>query len=110
MQKKLRDIFGLDVVFHYKDGQKPFGSSLIDHKTETVYKGNDIIKMNELFELTDDRIDKKLFESLKDYNITDNALKKILMEYLKRTNAEAILKDFMLLKPRAERLRKFSNQ
>ena len=106
MQKKLRDIFGLDVVFHYKDGQKPFGYSLIDHKTETVYKGNDIIKMNELFELTDDRIDKKLFESLKDYNITDNALKKILMEYLKRTNAEAILKDFMLFETKSRKIKK----
>jgi glycosyltransferase involved in cell wall biosynthesis len=106
MQKKLRDIFGLDVAFHYKDGQKPFGYSLIDHKTETVYKGNDIIKMNELFELTDDRIDKKLFESLKDYNITDNALKKILMEYLKRTNAEAILKDFMLFETKSRKIKK----
>ena len=105
MQKKLRDIFGLDVVFHYKDGQKPFGYSLIDHKTETVYKGNDIIKMNELFELTDDRIDKKLFESLKDYNITDAASKKILMEYLKRTKTELIPKDFMLFETKRRKIK-----
>ena len=105
MQKKLRDIFGLDVVFHYKDGQKPFGYSLIDHKTGAVYKGSDIIKMNELFELTDDRIDKKLFESLKDYNITDAASKKILMEYLKRTKTELIPKDFMLFETKRRKIK-----
>jgi Relaxase/Mobilisation nuclease domain. len=65
LQKKLRDIFGLDVFFHHKDGQSPFGYSIIDHKSEKVFKGSEIMKMNELFELTDDKIDKKLFESLK---------------------------------------------
>lgn len=72
LQKKLRDIFGLDIVFHHKDGQKPFGYSVIDHKSGKVFKGSDIMKMNDLFELTDEKIDKKLFESLKDYNLYDN--------------------------------------
>ena len=105
LQEKLRDIFRLDVVFHHKDGQNPFGYSLIDHKTGAVYKGSDIIKMNELFELTDDRIDKKLFESLKDYNITDAASKKILMEYLKRTKTELIPKDFMLFETKRRKIK-----
>lgn len=68
LQKKLRDIFGLDVVFHHKDGQKPFGYSIIDHKSGKVFKGSEIMKMDDLFEMTDEKIDKKLFESLKDYN------------------------------------------
>ncbi len=105
LQEKLRDIFRLDVVFHHKDGQNPFGYSLIDHKTGAVYKGSDIIKMNELFEFTDDRIDKKLFESLKDYNITDAASKKILMEYLKRTKTELIPKDFMLFETKRRKIK-----
>lgn len=105
LQKKLRNIFGIDVIFHHKDGQKPFGYSLIDHKTGTVYKGSDIIKMSELFEFTDDRIDKKLFESLKDYNITDTASKKILMEYLKRTNTGMTAKDFMLFETKRRKIK-----
>lgn len=105
LQKKLRDIFGLDVVFHHKDGQKPFGYSLIDHKTGTVFKGSEVLIMNELFELTDDKIDKKLFESLKDYNIMDNASKMILIEYLKRQNAEMIPKDFMLFENKRRKIK-----
>ena len=96
LQKKLRDVFGIDVVFHHKDEFRPFGYTLIDHKTETVYKGSEILKMNDLFEFTSEKIDKKLFEILKDYNISDKASKQVLIEHLKRTNPENVPKDFML--------------
>ena len=96
LQKKLRDVFGIDVVFHHKDELRPFGYTLIDHKTETVYKGSEILKMNDLFEFTSEKIDKKLFEILKDYNISDKASKQVLIEHLKRTNPENVPKDFML--------------
>lgn len=64
LQKKLRDVFGVDIVFHISNKEKsavdlkPFGYSLIDHKTGSVYKGSDILKMNELFEFTAETIDK----------------------------------------------------
>jgi hypothetical protein len=114
LQKKLRDVFGMDVVFHYKESEppltedsnkktgsgtaaaRPFGYTLIDHKTGSVYKGSEIIKMNELFEFTSDTIDKKLFEGLKDYNIADEASKQILIDYLKRENPDHAPKYFML--------------
>ena len=102
LQKKLRDVFGIDVVFHTSDkvktavDLKPFGYTLIDHKTGSIYKGSEIMKMNELFEFTSDAIDKRLFESLKDYNIADEASKQILIEYVKRQNPDHIPKDFML--------------
>ena len=38
LQKKLRDVFGIDVVFHHKDEFRPFGYTLIDHKTERFTK------------------------------------------------------------------------
>ena len=96
LQKKLRDIFGLDIVFHHKDGQKPFGYSVIDHKSGKVFKGSDIMKMNDLFELTDEKIDKKLFESLKDYNLYDNQSKQILIQHLREKNPKSEVEDFML--------------
>ena len=96
LQKKLRDVFGIDVIFHHKDELHPFGYTLIDHKTETIYKGSDILKMNDLFDFTSEVMDKKLFESLKDYNLLDKASKQVLIEYLKHQNPENVPKEFML--------------
>jgi hypothetical protein len=102
LQKKLRDVFGIDVVFHTSDkvkttvDLKPCGYTLIDHKTGSIYKGSEIMKMNELFEFSSDTIDKRLFESLKDYNIADEAAKQVLLEHLKRQNPDHAPKDFML--------------
>lgn len=111
LQKKLRDVFGVDIVFHISNKEKsatdlkPFGYSLIDHKTGTVYKGSDILKMNELFEFIAEIIDKKLFEGLKDYNIADESSKDILIEYLKRQNPNAVPKDFMLFETKKRKNR-----
>lgn len=96
LQKKLRDNFGIDIIFHHKDGQKPFGYTLIDHKTGTVYKGSEVMKMNEMFEFTSEKMDKRLFESLKDYNISDKNSKELLLKYLKDKDPENVPKDFML--------------
>ena len=96
LQKKLRDVFGIDVIFHHKDELHPFGYTLIDHKTETIYKGSDILKMNNLFEFTSEVMDKKLFESLKDYNLSAEISKQVLIEYLKHQNPENVPKEFML--------------
>ena len=109
LQKKLRDIFGLDVVFHHKDGHRPFGYSIIDHKSGKVFKGSEIMKMNDLFELTDEKIDKKLFESLKDYNLAGSASKQILMEHLKRQNPENAVKEFMLFESKKIKNREVFN-
>jgi len=96
LQKKLKEVFGIDVVFHHKDELHPFGYTLIDHKTGTIYKGSEILKMNNLFEFTSEVMDKKLFESLIDYNLLDKASKQVLIEYLKYQNPENAPKDFML--------------
>ena len=96
LQKKLKDVFGIDVVFDHKDELHPFGYTLIDHKTETIYKGSEILKMNNLFEFTSEVMDKKLFESLKDYNLFDEIAKQVLIEYLKHQNLGNVPKDFML--------------
>lgn len=76
LQKKLKDVFGIDMVFHHKEEKTPFGYTIIDHKTGNVYKGSDILKLNELFEFTSEKLDKKLFEILKDYNIPNQESKK----------------------------------
>ena len=96
LQKKLRDVFGIDIVFHHKDKYQPFGYTLIDHKTGSVYKGSEIMKMCELFEFMTEKIDKKLFESLKDYNVRDSESKILLLDFLKVRQPENEIKAFML--------------
>lgn len=114
LQKKLKDVFGIDMVFHQVDeksqnkeklegGRRPFGYTLIDHKTQKVYKGSDILKMNELFEFTSEKLDKKTFEILKDYNIRNQETKKILLEFFKNSDPEKEIKDFMLFENRGKK-------
>ena len=100
LQQKLRKLFGIDVVFHHKGGLRPFGYTVIDYVTESVYKGSEIMKMNELFEFTNETMDKKLFESLKDYNISDQSSKQVVIESLKRQGLKNVPKDFMLFENR----------
>lgn len=46
MKKK----FGFEFVFHFSGDKKPYGYTFIDHKDQQVYKGSDIIKLQELLE------------------------------------------------------------
>ncbi len=103
IQKKLRDVFGIDMVFHHKEDKNPFGYTLIDHKTGKVYKGSDILKMNEVFEFTSYKLDKKTFEILKDYNIRSQETKKLLIEFFNKNNPETKIKDFMLFENRGKK-------
>lgn len=95
-QKKLRDVFGVDLVFHHKGDKQPYGYTVIDHKTGAVYRGSEIMKMKELFEMTCDKMDKRMFESLKDYNIPNDETKRVLLRFLSAQRREDEVKDFML--------------
>ena len=103
LQKKLKDVFGIDIVFHHKEDKNPFGYTVIDHKTGKVYKGSDILKMNEVFKFTSDKLDKKTFEILKDYNISSQETKNILIEFFKMNNPKAEIKDFMFFENRGKK-------
>ncbi|MGC4130243.1 MAG: relaxase/mobilization nuclease domain-containing protein [Bergeyella sp.] len=102
LQKKMKEMFGIDIVFHHKDGMKPFGYSLIDNHTGRVFKGSDLVKMNEIFEFTDDTIDKRLFESIKDFNIQNQTYKNILLQYLNQ-KSENKIQDFMLFESKGRK-------
>ena len=95
LQKKMKDAFGIDIVFNYKNGNDlPFGFTVIDHKTGTVFKGSDITKMNELFEFTSEKIDKKQYEILKDFNLTGKEDKEVFLRFIEKKIPE--IKSFML--------------
>lgn len=109
LQKKLRDSFGIDIVFHHKDDQMPFGYTLIDHRTATVHKGSEIMKMGELFEFTSTRMDKRFFEQLKDYGIHNAETRMVMLQYLKERYPENELKDFMLFENKKMKNREVFN-
>ncbi len=99
LQHKMREMFGIDIVFHHKDGKQPFGYSLIDHKTQKVFKGSEIMKMNEIFDFTKEKLDKRIFEQIKDYNVFNAQYKKELLNYFHHhsKNDEAReIKEFMI--------------
>lgn len=96
LQEKMRNLFGIDIVFHQKDNQQPFGYTLIDHKSGRIYKGSEVLKMNEIFEFTDEKIDKQIFEVLKDYHISNEESKLMLLKFLRKSKPEIRLQKFML--------------
>ena len=95
LQKQLREKMGIEVNFAYKGDKSPFGYLLIDHKTNTIFKGGDIMKMGDLFNFTSDKIDKQFFDILTNYNIFNNDIKPALKAYFEpQFNCE--IKDYML--------------
>ena len=103
LQQKLRQLFGIDLVFHHKDNHQPFGYSLVDHKSGKVYKGSEVLNMSELFEFTAEKVDKRLFEVLKDFTIPNKESKLILLEIFNRNNPEMKLQDFMLFENKGKK-------
>ncbi|MRI64246.1 mobilization protein [Ornithobacterium rhinotracheale] len=100
LQEKLREMFGIDIVFHFKDDKQPFGYTLIDHTTQKVYKGSDIMKMKDLFDFTQDSINKRDFEQIKDYNLRGEKDRAVLLSFLQQKNPN--IKDFMLFRSKKE--------
>lgn len=93
-QKQLKDKFGIEIVMSYKDDKEPFGYTIIDNKSGAIYKGSDVMKMNNLFDFTTDKIDKKFFDILENYNITDKVNKEIVLNYL-NSKHDCGIKEYM---------------
>lgn len=47
----LKEKFGIDFVFHSKDNKKPYGFTIIDNAEKNVFKGGEIIKLDQLLEI-----------------------------------------------------------
>lgn len=94
LQYQLKKKFGIDVVLSFKDDNLPFGYTIIDHKSNKVYEGSEIMKMGDLFKITSEVLDKKLFDILTNSNLTietKEAYKKHLEEQYK-----CEVKDYMI--------------
>lgn len=47
----LKQKHGIALVFHAKNGKRPYGYSIIDHALKTVYKGSEVLTLPALLEL-----------------------------------------------------------
>ncbi|GIJ95378.1 hypothetical protein CAPN002_25960 [Capnocytophaga stomatis] len=94
LQQKLRHKFGIDIIFHFKENKQPFGYTLIDNANQKIYKGSNVVKMKEIFDFTEESINKKKFEQFKDYSFRSEKEKKIMLNFLCRTGQK--IQDFMM--------------
>lgn len=83
LQYQLRKKFGVDIIFHSKNGIKPYGYSVIDNKTKQVFKGSEIAKMDNIFNFTDEKINKRHFETASDFSIKNDDEKSLVINYFK---------------------------
>nr|HAD50347.1 relaxase [Algoriphagus sp.] len=51
----IREKFGLQLVFHGKDGKRPYGYSLIDHANKIIFKGSEVFPIQRFFEQKGER-------------------------------------------------------
>jgi hypothetical protein len=50
LSEKLSSSFGLEFVFHFKGDKFPYGYSILDHSRKQVFKGGDIMSLNQFIE------------------------------------------------------------
>jgi len=48
LQQILHQKFGIELVFHAKGGQAPYGYTIIDHAAKTVFKGGEVMALKTL--------------------------------------------------------------
>tara|TARA_R110002050_G_scaffold298635_1_gene462324 strand:+ start:8488 stop:9891 length:1404 start_codon:yes stop_codon:yes gene_type:complete len=47
LTEQLKEKFGIDIVFHFKDGLPPYGYTVIDRAKMSVFKGSEIMKLKQ---------------------------------------------------------------
>jgi hypothetical protein len=78
----LHEKFGINLLFHVKDGKPPYGYSIIDHGGKAVWKGSEVMPLKELLNKTG----QKQFSPQKTEQILENLELDI--------NPEAAVKDY----------------
>ncbi|MEC3879092.1 MULTISPECIES: relaxase/mobilization nuclease domain-containing protein [Parapedobacter] len=54
MAQMLSGKFGVQIIFHGKDGKPPYGYTVIDHSRKMVYKGKDLMPLAEFIRSSED--------------------------------------------------------
>ncbi|MCC2598288.1 relaxase/mobilization nuclease domain-containing protein [Sphingobacterium sp. FBM7-1] len=57
MAQMLSDKFGVQIIFHGKDGKPPYGYTVIDHSRKMIYKGKDLMPLAEFIAPSQDTPD-----------------------------------------------------
>jgi hypothetical protein len=57
----LKDKFGVELIFHGKDGKNPYGYSIIDNSSRIIFKGSEVFPLKSLIEQEGE---KKAYQSM----------------------------------------------
>jgi hypothetical protein len=55
LAQHLKEKFGIDLIFHYRDDKPPYGYSIIDRSVKAVYKGSEVMPLKELLAIKSDQ-------------------------------------------------------
>jgi hypothetical protein len=62
----LRAGYDLELVFHSADNKAPYGYTIIDHTTKSVFKGGDVMPLKQLLSDSHDEITKQPVQDFED--------------------------------------------
>ena len=76
LSKLMKDKFGIQIVFHGKEN-RPYGYTVVDHKSKTVFKGSSVMPLKDLLEFityTKEDINNELLAYILDLMKKDNMI------------------------------------
>jgi hypothetical protein len=48
MKQVMKEVYGIDILFHAAEGKTPYGYSIVDHGYKIVFKGSEVMPIREL--------------------------------------------------------------
>ncbi|MFO7824348.1 MAG: relaxase, partial [Cyclobacterium sp.] len=100
----LREKFGVELIFHGKDGKAPYGYTIIDHSKKIIFKGSEVFPLKNLIkEETKDAVkvinfafqaDKAAYENITGTRDTVFRFKRLPKQAAYRLKLLSVLEDF----------------
>lgn len=69
----LKEKFGLEIIYHGKEGKAPYGYTILDHSQKQILKGSEVLSLREISKKeTEQKVRKTTVSSLSDKGVFEN--------------------------------------